>query len=142
MAYYYSFDGNDGVVLECRRNTKYIQQMVESEKEFYKCVRDVLPPKLNESRDFDIKEDEFWSACAIEWLDLQKNLMQYEKRDRELRDMLVSMCRGQNSLGAGVRVSKMVRKGNIDYSAIPELQGIDLDRYRKEPIECWRIVRA
>src|ERR1044072_559693 len=142
MAYYFSYYefeecGElkvDTALLECRRNTKYIKKMISQEEEFFKCMQDFTAPKLTD-RDYEYKEDNVWQAAAIEWLENNKKLMDLEKRDKELRDMLISMAKGQNSLGAGVRVSKMVRKGNIDYGIIPELQGLDLDPYRKEPIE-------
>jgi len=31
------------------------------------------------------------------------------------------------------------RKGNVDYSQIPELQGVDLDAYRGKETITWRI---
>lgn len=149
MAYYLSYyeriEGDEIIVdtalLECRRNTKYIKKMIDQEEDFYKCMQDFVAPKLS-ARDYEYKEDEVWSACAIEYLILDKEIMEREKRQKELKDMLVSMSRGQNSIGGGVRVCKMVRKGIIDYSKIPELKEVDLESYRKEPIECWKISKA
>jgi len=141
LVHYFSFDGKDGVILECRRNTKYIKKMIENEEEFYKCVQSFVAPKLCH-RDYDQKQDEVWKAAAIEWIENQKKLREVEKRDLELRDMLISMSRGQNSIGSGVRVCKLIRKGNIDYSRVPELNGVDLEGYRKDPIECWKITKG
>lgn len=141
LAYYFSFDGDEGVILECRRDTRYIKNMITKEQEFYKCIQDFTAPDLTE-RDYQYKNDEVWQAAAIEWMMVQKKLREFEKRDKELRDILISMSNGQNSTGAGINVCKMARKGTIQYNMVPELQGVDLEPYRKEPIELWRITRS
>lgn len=33
--------------------------------------------------------------------------------------------------GAGVTITQSYRKGNVDYSKVPQLKGVDLDRFRK-----------
>ncbi len=140
MAYYFSFDGKDGIYLECQRNSKYIKKMIEMEQEFFRCMQDFVAPKLTDM-DYLIKNDEMWSECAKEWLENQKQLNNLEKKDKELREKLVLMCDGRNSCGEGIQVSKVVRKGNIDYSLIPHLKNVNFDSYRKEPIECWKITK-
>lgn len=39
----------------------------------------------------------------------------------------------------GVFFELIERKGTIDYSKIPELQGVDLEKYRKKPTEYYKI---
>jgi hypothetical protein len=34
---------------------------------------------------------------------------------------------------------RSLRRGSIDYSRIPELRGVDLEPYRKKPVEVVRI---
>lgn len=49
---------------------------------------------------------------------------------------------GQKSVTSqtfGVVVAKAKRQGNINYKAIPELAGVDLDQYRGEATEYWTI---
>jgi predicted phage-related endonuclease len=45
FAYYFSFDGFDGVIVEIERNEKYIENMIEQEKEFYECLINKIPPE-------------------------------------------------------------------------------------------------
>lgn len=138
MAYYFSFDGSEGVIVEVGRNTKYIASLIQEEHEFYKCMVNFIPPKMLE-KDFDIREDELWSMCAAQWREAQKALIDAEKKEKELKDMLISMAAGRNTKGAGISCTKIIRKGNIDYSQIEALQGLDLDKYRKAPSEYWRL---
>lgn len=39
----------------------------------------------------------------------------------------------------GITVTKAKRAGSVDYKAIPELKGVDLDLYRAPPTEYWTI---
>lgn len=139
MAYYYSYRGpNDEVLLEVFRDDKYIKRMVPLEKEFWDCMNEFVAPKMTE-RDYELKEDDIWHATASQWLSISKELQALEKKEKELRELLISQSHNTSSMGGGVRVSRIVRKGNVDYAKIPELQSVNLERYRKNPIETWRI---
>lgn len=43
--HYFSFDGNDGVVVVVERDDKYIRDLIEMEKEFYNCMIMLTEPK-------------------------------------------------------------------------------------------------
>lgn len=138
-AYYYSFYEGKGVIVEVNRNDVYIENMIENEKRFIQYVNQFTPPPLL-PRDYREVKDEKWFKLAEEWKDVSSQISELERKEKLLKDQLVSMTAGQNSFGGGVRLSKLVRKGNVDYSEIPELKKIDLDSYRKPPIEYWKIV--
>lgn len=139
MAHYFSFDGENGVLVKVYRDDKYIRKLVEKEEEFLECVYDLIAPKLTE-RDYVNKEDDIWNMAASEWLSISQELSSLEKREKELRDLLISMCQKQNSKGGGIKVSRFMRKGAVDYAKIPELQHVNLEQYRKAPVECWKIL--
>lgn len=140
MVYYFSYDGSEGVIVEVGRNTRYIWNLVDEERAFHRCVKDFYPPDLS-TRDYQEKTDDVWGEAASEWMKIQKKIHLLESVEKKLRDTLVSMSGGKNSRGGGVRVAKSIRKGTIDYTKIPELEEVDLDVYRKEPIEVWRIIK-
>ena len=138
MAYYFSFDGIEGVIIKIYRDDKYIKNMISKEKEFWDRIQDFRPPMLIE-RDYVYKDNEIWNNTASEWKNLNRQIIQLESRRDELKDILVSQCAQRNSRGGGLKVSKVLRKGAIGYGEIPELIGIDLESYRKKPIEYWKI---
>src|SRR5690606_15712460 len=43
--YYYSFDGQDGVLLKVMRDEQYLSNLIEHEKEFYERMVNLEPPK-------------------------------------------------------------------------------------------------
>lgn len=140
MAYYFSFDGEDGVVVEVGRNNEYINEMINEEKKFWSCMQDFVAPKMS-SRDYVERSNEEWTTVSQEWLLIQTEMDKLKKREDNLKQRLIEMSQGQNAVGGGVKLSKTVRKGEIDYSSIPALKGKNLEMYRKSPVEFWRLSR-
>lgn len=139
MVYYYSYRSpTDKKLIEIYRDDKYINRMIKEEKEFWECMNEFVAPKLSE-RDYELKEDDIWHATASQWLGISRELQALEKKEKELRELLISQSANSSSKGGGVKVSRIVRKGNVDYSSVPELQNVNLEKYRKNPIETWRI---
>lgn len=138
QCHYFSFDGEHGVIVIVNRNQDYIDKLVKKEYEFYECMQSLEPPKLLE-RDYIERTDELWMAASNAWVAVQNELEQLKAREEELRETLVGLSGKANARGAGIKVSRVLRKGTVDYKSIPELQGIDLNQYRKPTTECWRI---
>ena len=50
---------------------------------------------------------------------------------------------GKSSLkGFGATISQVTRQGNVDYKKIPELKGVDLDKYRGKSTTYWTVRTA
>jgi putative phage-type endonuclease len=45
-AYYYAFDGNDGVLLEVMRDREFEEKMLEEEIKFWNCVQCFIQPEV------------------------------------------------------------------------------------------------
>jgi len=140
-AFYYSFDGEDGILLEVYRDEKYIIKLIEKEYVFWEGMQNLVPPELT-VRDYQTKDDDIWSSYASQWIAISGQLKELEKKEKALKEQLISLSQNQNTLGSGIKVSKVLRKGNVDYSKIPELQGVNLESYRKDPIEYWKIAES
>jgi len=139
--FYLSFYNGKSILLEIDRNERYIQEMVREEEAFYKCMKEMEPPKLTD-RDFNTRWDSDWQFLANQWTLNQQQMKICEKREEELRTRLIEISGGMNSMGCGVRLTKVLRKGVVDYKAIPELKNVDLDKYRKEPSLSFRIAEG
>lgn len=138
MAFYFSFDGYEGVIMEVGRDDSLIAEMITQEKKFWNNMTTLTPPTMNE-RDFVNREDEKWQETAQKWLAIRSQIEALECEEKKLRDALIEMADSQNAIGCGIRLTRSLRKGNVNYSQIPELINVDLERYRKEPIEVWRL---
>lgn len=138
MMYYFSFDGENGVIVEVTRDDKYIKQMIKEELKFYECMTDLIPPKLTD-RDYVQRSDEEWEKIAAQWKLLKEQMIQLEDEEERLRMRMIELAENQNSIGGGVKLAKQIKKGSVDYSKIPELKEINLEPYRKSAVEFWKI---
>lgn len=135
---YFSFDGKDGVIVKVKRDQKYCEEMIEKEKDFYRCIQEKTPPELTEDDYIEICDLE-WKRSACIWRDLNYQIKNLESQQEKIKENLVLMSGYKNCRGSGLKLSQVQRKGNIDYSSVPELSNLDLEKYRKPPTASWRI---
>ena len=57
------------------------------------------------------------------------------------KDILERAQGGKDKIGQ-LTVSKIERKGAVDYKKIPELKGVDLEQFRKKPTNFWKITHV
>jgi putative phage-type endonuclease len=136
--FYFSFDGIDGVLIEVEKDEKYVEKMIEEEYKFYQCLINRIPPEQSE-KEFVEREDEIWKSCVDEWKLISQNIKQLEEKQEILRKRLIFLSGESNTKGAGISLSHIQRKGNVDYSKIPQLKNVDLEMYRKPSTNTWRI---
>lgn len=139
-AFYFSFDGIDGVIVEVKRDDQYIEKMIAEEFKFYMQLQKKTPPEPSE-RDFIERDDDIWHHLAMKWRLIKISIEELEKEELELRNNLIFLTGGLNAKGAGISLNQVTRKGNVDYSKVPELMHVDLDKYRKDPTTSWRITQ-
>lgn len=138
-AYYYSFDGVDGVLVEAFLDDSYVFDLLKKEKEFFDSVESYMPPQYS---DDGVR---YIQRASEEWISLSNELkkeseerkiveeiykLRKEKED-SIKKKLIELANQEDSEGNGIRLTKIVKKGRIDYEKIPELQAIDLEQFRK-----------
>lgn len=134
MAYYFSFFGDESALVKVYRDEKYIKQLLIEEEKFHNCVVNFEPPELT-ANDYIWQDGARWSKIAERLSEIKK----IKAEEEALKQELIAIANGQNSRGAGIHLTKCIRKGVIDYKKIPELQDVDLEAYRKDSTEYWRI---
>lgn len=136
--YYFSFDGYDGVIVEVERNFEYCEKMIEEERKFYKYLLDGTTPEPEED-DYIQRDDDLWAQYASKWKTISMTLKELEEVEQDLRKQLIFLSGESNTRGVGISLCEIKRKGHIDYAQIPELKGVDLEKYRKASTTSWRI---
>jgi putative phage-type endonuclease len=126
-------------VVKVERNEDYIKKLIDKEKKFLDCLLTFNPPDLIDRDYVSKEEDKDWLEYSTQWGILQAQKKFIEKQEKELKEAIVQSSNGRNCKGFGLTSLKIVRKGNVDYTAIPELKTIDLEQYRKAPSEYWKI---
>lgn len=74
-----------------------------------------------------------------EWDKLKATIDDSESRKKEILSELVKISGERDALMHGRKLTKVERKGNVNYKKIPELEGVDLEKYRGKPSEFWRL---
>ena len=132
--FYFSYTEKSCKILEINKDNSFIKDMLKKEKEFWDCMQNWKEPELIE-RDYIKIVSEEWDNLAKELIEISK----IEDRKEEIRKRLIEISEKKNSMGAGIKLSKILRKGTLDYKAIPELMEVNLEKYRKATIETYRI---
>ena len=143
MLWYYSFDGVKGVKLAVKRDDEYIAAMIEKEKEFWGFMKSKTPPPFT-NRDYKNRPDWEVTSQALSLnagliVSLKESLKKLEGERDEMKAELVAKADGQSSKCGFVSIGRSFPRGRVDYGAIPELKGVDLDQYRKESKETWTL---
>jgi len=138
MLYYFSFDGYNGAVVEVKRDDCYIETLIKEESGFWKCIKSKTAPELTD-KDYVEREDDSWLCYAKRLRDIDAELKTLKEKREQLREGLIGLADGQSTRGGGLTLSKSFPPGRVDYSKVPELEGVDLEPYRKEPRETWRL---
>lgn len=112
-------------------------------------IKDEIAKFLASIEEFNMPEPQGrdWVECSdvslVQYAERYKHLCyQISEREKEksfLREMITSKMEHAKTIVNGLKIQKTYRNGSIDYSQIPELENVDLEKYREEPTESWRI---
>lgn len=124
--------------LHVEADLEYQEMLYKKEQEFMQCLRTLTPPPMME-RDYVDMDSPDWRLLCHQYRQVELQLKECERVKEELRKRIISSAGGLNAKGEGMKVSKVVRRGSVEYGVIPELKGLDLEQYRKPSIVSWRI---
>lgn len=136
--YFISYSENNLKIFEIERDEKYIAQLVKKEKEFWDalCSLDFSKYITHE----DKSKDENWGEYAKLYLEADRA----EKKAKEAKDFarsqLILFSEDKNASGAGIKLTKSLVKGAIDYGLVDQLKSIDLEKYRKPSFTKYTIM--
>ena len=136
--WYYSFDGTHGAAVKVVADKEYQQQMLEKEIEFYKCMKEFIPPTMTE-KDYIQRNDLHFLSLCEQYKAARMEMKKWQEKEKLLREELIQEVGGCNSIANGIKLTKSIRKGLVNYSIIPELGEVNLDMYRSDPVISWKI---
>ena len=137
--HYWSFDGRRGALVRVFPDEGYIDQLVQAESEFWKRVTENRWPEV-QLKVRDLSNDPAWVEAARRYREVQQRCSESEQQELQLRRQLATLSADAGrAFGGGIELVRSTRKGAVDYRAVPELKGIDLEPYRKPPVEVVRI---
>ncbi len=137
-AHYWSFHGGDGILIEIHPDREYAKRLIEAEAEFWQRVRDDRWPEVA-GEELDLSANPNWRHTALRYREVRVRMERAASEEHQLRAALARMASARRTYGCGVEVVRSSRRGAVDYSAVPELRGVDLEPYRKPPVAVTKI---
>ena len=136
---YSSYFPNSCVEIVVERDDDYINnKLIPAAKAFKARLDGFEAPEASDKDRFEIDDPET-KEMAIEYATLAFKTKNIEIEMKKLKEKIITKCSHNRNKIGNVYVSKFIRKGGIDYTKIPELKGIDLEQYRKNPMSYWVI---
>lgn len=139
---YYSYDGADGICIDVFPDPFFKSFFMPIARDFWRCVALSESPALRDDDYKDMSQEASWTGLSSEYKYFCDRIKVLEGYKEQCRKDIINLCGGQNCIGAGIRVMKTSMRGRVDYEAIPELQDVDLNKYRKAPTASWKILTS
>lgn len=136
---YFSYHPLGSKLIWVKEDKDYQKKMVDKVLEFHARLQQFDAPDPTD-KDYDQRDDAVWNDLAEQYKYLFNASKEMNNQLEEIKTALIEQAKNRSTMGSGVKVCKMDRKGNIDYSKITEIRDIDLDKYRKPSTSCWRII--
>jgi putative phage-type endonuclease len=135
--HYWSFDGTAGSLVKVRPDREYLKRLLDAEAAFWQLVRGNVWPE-QAGGELDLSADSKWRHVALRYRDAKVRLETAAAEEQKLRAILESLATARRTFGCGVELLRSSRRGAVDYAAIPELRGVNLEPYRKPPVSVVR----
>lgn len=87
------------------------------------------PPPLTDA-DTRLRSDSAWVDAATAYLAAKRASDEASEALEVARQRLLALAEHPKEQGAGVAVTRYWRQGNVDYKKVPQLAGVELEKYR------------
>lgn len=121
-----------------RFDPSYWEKYIVKASEFYKRVQRVDLPDVRHSREFDI----ILEGLASEYSLMGRLIEGIEEKREIVKNSILEKLQGKEAIIGRLKITKVIKKGAVDYSKIEELKSVDLDKYRKPETQFWKISNA
>jgi putative phage-type endonuclease len=129
LAHYYSYDGERGVLVEVKPDLEYIERLVPEMIKFWELVQKKIAPELSNRDSKRPRKIEVIELCK-QYAGFDRMIKSLEKQKSEIREKILPYIDHAIIETDDVVIRQSVRQGNINYKKVPELKGIDLEKYR------------
>lgn len=115
-------------------------------EEFYNEFKEIISDKKKaqpylEPKVKDVIGDRVFASLESSYQHAKSKFEEAEANLKQIKDQLIEFAKeaGSDCEGNYVKVSKVVRKGNVNYKKIPQLEGVNLEDYRGKSTEFYTV---
>jgi hypothetical protein len=138
LAHLYVFDGTEGLLLDIKPKPEVWPQITDAWDAFQRFLDTDSPPPLTE-KDVRLREDREWIDAAAVYITAKQVADDAAAALDAAKAALIALASHLSESGGGVKVTRFSKVGTIDYKKVPELKGVDLERYRGKSREEVRV---
>jgi hypothetical protein len=138
LAHLWVFADGEGLLHEIAPKPEMWPQITAAWDTFQRYLDTDEPPPLTE-RDTRLRGDKEWLGAAAVYVKAKQAADDSAAALDAAKTALIGLASHSSEAGGGVKVSRFSKVGAIDYKKIPELKGVDLDRYRGKAREEVRV---
>lgn len=133
------FDGTEGVIFPVAPNPEGWPRIRAAWEAFARYLTEAQAPPLTD-RDTRIRDDPEWLEAAARYVALRTAYDELSAKCDAAKTHLIALASHAKEQGGGVSVTRLWKRGNVDYKRVPELLGVDLEPYRGVPREEVRVL--
>lgn len=141
LCHYVSYDEKTINTVRVLPDYHYMHKMLEACIEFWAMVIKEIPPPLMD-KDWKPLRAVGLIEKLTKWKMLKIRVTELEKEMAEIEKYVKGLVKEKRMEAEGIRFSRITKVGSVDYSIIPELQGVVLDSYRKPSTEYVKMERV
>lgn len=129
-------------IVEVYPDKDYHAMLLREAAKFWDHVLKRKPP-MPSDRDFKplvglSKEAKRWKVLKQKIKELEIELEQIEEKIK----LHATAAQHPRLLCAGIKLTQVAKQGNVQYAKIPELKGVDLDKYRSNGSIYWKLTET
>ncbi len=141
LAHLYVFDGVQGLLRPIEPIEHAVQRIQNGWDQFQVYLDTDTPPPLTDA-DTVVRDDPDWVTAAETFASAKMAADLADQAVAAARDALVALARHPKEQGAGVSVTRFWKAGAVNYKAVPELKGVNLEKYRGKLREEVRVTTS
>lgn len=135
---YFCHDGKGtGVLLTYSADIEYQAILLKEALQFVADLKNKKEPELTDRDVLKIKDKEIRKKFRA-LKSLKKKLETIEEQYKAIEEEVKRSPIHNKIECEGILLTKVITTGNVEYKKIPELKGVDLDKYRGPSRESWR----
>lgn len=121
----------DHIACEVRPDPAAHHALCEAWSQFFEHFDADEAPALTE-RDVEERTDAAWRDAVSSWREAKMWLEEAKRAEAEARAALVAAAGGRNTKGAGIKLTRYYKRGEIDWKQATVDLDLDAERYRKD----------
>ncbi len=137
-AHLWVYSDDEGILLKVERQEPLMATIRDCWNEFQQYLDSDTPPPLSDA-DSAQRDEPAWVGAALAYLEAKRGADAADERLEAARKAVVGLSTHPRETGGGVSVVRLWKQGAVDYKRVPELRGVDLDRYRGQGREEVRV---